>query len=94
MVVSYAGGSVTSAPALLVVTGQSYLLLGLYPGLYPGLTLHGTLGRTYEIEYTVDVTAPTNWLPLATVTLTNSPWMWFDTTATNASRRFYRAVEN
>ena len=89
VVVTYTGGSVTSAPALLVVTGQSYLLLGLYPGL----TLHGTVGRTYEIEYTVDVAPPTNWLPLATVTLTNSPWLWFDTQATNASQRFYRAVE-
>ena len=89
VVVSYAGGSVTSAAAWLVVDGQSYLLLGLYPGL----SLHGTLGRTYRIDYTVDVAAPTNWLPLASVMLTNSPWMWFDTTATNASQRFYRAVE-
>jgi hypothetical protein len=36
---------------------------------------------------------PGNWLPLATITLTNSPEMYFDVSAIGQPARFYRFVQ-
>jgi sulfatase modifying factor 1 len=49
---------------------------------------HGLVG----IEYTTNLNQITNWSLLATVQTTNSPHFYTDTSATNAAKRFYRAV--
>ncbi|GEM_PF-2061846 len=59
--------------------------------MYPGLTLRGEPGTTFEIEYAESVDA-IEWNFLTSITLESNVLMWFDTTATAASRRFYRAV--
>ena len=66
--------------------------LAINPGFPPRLTVSGLQGRAYRIEC-LDVLRPlpNNWQPLATFSLTNSPLIWPDTTATN-SQRFYRAA--
>jgi hypothetical protein len=61
-------------------------------GSPPQLKVSGALNRSYRIEY-VNGLQPgsNNWQPLATISLTNSPQNWSDTTATN-SQRYYRTV--
>jgi hypothetical protein len=59
--------------------------------MYAGLTLSGSVGTTYEIQYSSDLNG-TTWQPLADITLTNSPYLYFDTNSASASNRFYRAV--
>jgi hypothetical protein len=64
---------------------------GLDVHLYAGLTLSGSVGKTYEIQYSSTVNG-TNWQPLADITLTNSPYLYFDTNSATTSQRFYRAM--
>ena len=64
---------------------------GLNVQMYAGLTLSGSVGTTYEIQYSTNVNGPT-WQPLADITLTNSPYLYIDTNSTSAQKRFYRAV--
>jgi hypothetical protein len=64
---------------------------GLDVHMYAGLTLSGTVGTTYEIQYSTNLNS-TNWQPLADITLTNSPCLYFDTNSASAPKRFYRAV--
>ncbi len=54
------------------------------------LAIAGVAGLNYEIDYTPDLRS--NWQVLTTLNLTNSAQAYLDLTATNASRRFYRAV--
>jgi hypothetical protein len=60
--------------------------------MYPGLTLRGEPGTIFEIQYAESVDA-VEWDSLTTVTLESNVLLWCDTTATTASRRFYRAIE-
>lgn len=64
---------------------------GLDVRMYAGLTLSGSVGTTYEIQYSSDLNG-TNWQPLADITLTNSPYLYFDTNSASAPKRFYRAL--
>jgi hypothetical protein len=66
--------------------------LAIQPGFPPRLAISGLQGCPYRIEG-LDVLDPhsNNWQPLATFSLTNSPLVWTDTTASGL-RRFYRAV--
>jgi hypothetical protein len=64
---------------------------GLDVQMYAGLTLSGSAGTTYEIQYSSTVNG-TNWQPLADITLTNSPCLYFDTNSASAPKRFYRAL--
>ncbi|MCX6924186.1 MAG: DUF5703 domain-containing protein [Verrucomicrobia bacterium] len=42
--------------------------------LYAGILVRGTLGAKYRIEYREALNSPTQWQPLATITLTNNPY--------------------
>lgn len=58
--------------------------------LHPGLRITGSLGATYEIQYSVDMS---NWVPLTNVTLHESPFFWCDPTPVNQQgKRYYRAL--
>jgi hypothetical protein len=69
-----------------------FVAVNLQSGPPPQLTVSGLQGRSYRIDYLDGFQSPTNnWQTLTTFTLTNSPLIWSDITATN-SQRFYRAV--
>lgn len=78
-------GAVTSSVARL-----SFNFLTLK--MYAGLTIDGELGQTYRIEYVPGLGGETNWQTLATVRLTNSPFLYFDDKSATQPRRFYRAL--
>lgn len=63
--------------------------LGL--SFYAGLAIEGTVGGRYRVEYSENL-SELQWLPLATITLPQSPFLWIDVGSTNAPRRYYRAV--
>ncbi len=91
VVVTSAFGSVTNAPALLVVNPA-----GISIGLYAGITIDGVAGYTYGIQYSTDLTDTNSWITLTNLTLTQPVEIWVDTTVTvnggGAGRRFYRVV--
>jgi sugar lactone lactonase YvrE len=61
--------------------------------LYAGITLQGSVGGQYRIDYATSLSpTPVVWTPLTTLTLTNSPVLYVDTSSPTSSARFYRAV--
>jgi hypothetical protein len=58
----------------------------------PKVALSGLVGRNYQIKSVDALTiGASNWRTNATLQLTNTPYVWTDSTATN-SARFYRGV--
>src|ERR1039458_8984354 len=54
---------------------------------YPGLQITGVVGRTYQIESSLDTT---NWKTETTILLTSSPYLWIDPNSLG-QKKFYRA---
>jgi len=54
------------------------------------VVLTGLAGRNYQIQSASNLGASANWQTNATLQLTNTPYLWSDS-STNAAR-FYRAV--
>ncbi|MCX6879392.1 MAG: hypothetical protein NTW21_37160 [Verrucomicrobia bacterium] len=75
--------------------GTPQQVLPLSPTLrmtaYQWLEITGTVGATYRIESSTDLT-PTSWVTLTSFVLPASPYQWQDTTASGVRRRFYRAA--
>lgn len=65
---------------------------GLQLQFYPGITITGAVGTVHSVEYTTDLSSM-SWNFVTLLQLTNTAQLYFDSTATNASRRFYRAVK-
>ena len=91
VIVSNYVGSVTSSPALLIVNPA-----GISLGLYPGITIDGAIGKTFDIQFSTNVSESTSWTTVTSLTLTTLVQLWIDTNAdatlpTNP-RRFYRVV--
>jgi hypothetical protein len=59
--------------------------------MYAGLSISGSIGATYEVQYSTKVNT-NNWQPLADIVLPTSPYLFFDTNSPSAPQRFYRAV--
>ena len=57
---------------------------------YAGVSISGSIGCTYEIDYTTNLNNPT-WIPLTTNILSSNPFLFIDTNAISGTR-FYRAV--
>jgi len=57
----------------------------------PNIAISGLVGRKYQIQSTDALGGGNSWRTNATLQLTNTPYIWTDTTATN-SARFYRGV--
>ena len=55
---------------------------------YPDILV---IGGQYQIEYNTDLTT-TNWIPLTTIMLPSSPYLYVDTNSPAVANRFYRAV--
>jgi hypothetical protein len=64
--------------------------LALNPGFPPQLEVSGVQNWNYGIQYSAGLN-PANWQTLTNFTLSNSPLIWTDGTATN-SQRYYRAA--
>lgn len=84
-------GSVTNVPAQVVVNPA-----GVSLGLYPGVMVSGTVGYTYDIQSTADLTNTNGWTTVGAVTLTQPVQLWVDTNL-DASlpanpHRFYRIL--
>jgi len=60
--------------------------------MVPAITLTGGIGSQIELEYINQFGSTNVWVPIATVLLTNSSQLYFDTSAIGQPPRFYRAV--
>src|SRR5207249_10960228 len=60
--------------------------------MYAGVTITGQTGATYQIQYTTDLSSPTNWVALTNLTLSSSPYLFFDATSAGRPASFYRAL--
>ena len=85
VLVSNGAGSVTSAPAALTV------LANLDVKAIPVLGCTAEIGTVLDLEYADTLAYGGNWLPLATVMLTNTPQSYADISALGQPRRYYRA---
>ena len=74
---------ITFNPQTNIVTGAN---LGI--GIYAGITFTGTVGRTYQIQSSPNMTT---WTTQATLLLTASPYLWIDQNPV-AGNKFYRAI--
>jgi len=91
VIVSSPLGSVTNAPAQLVVNPAGTSL-----GLYPGLTIQGVVGYSYVIQATTNLSNTNSWVTLTNLILAQPVQLWVDTNV-NASlpanpNRFYQVL--
>jgi streptogramin lyase len=70
-------------PQPQVVTGAN---LGI--GTFAGVTITGTVGRTYQVQSSPDLSA---WTTRTTLLLNSSPYLWIDQNPINGNK-FYRAL--
>lgn len=73
------------------VFAQSPANLSLH--LYPGLSITGVLRSVHFIQYTSALSDSNEWRFLSMVHLTNSPYLYVDTTTQAWKERFYRTVQ-
>jgi hypothetical protein len=86
VMVTNAAGAVTSSPAMLNVIAP------VERRPVRTISVAGEAGSSLNVEYTDSLGAPSSWLPLATVSLTNPPLrrICFDVSAPLPPQRFYR----
>lgn len=87
------GGTGQMFSSVYVVPEIPFALYAAAPG-WPttngiNLSLRGPIGSNYVVEASTDLTT---WTPIIYFASTNSPTPFTDTTATNSSARFYRAL--
>lgn len=91
VVVSSALGSVTNAPAQVVVNPA-----GVSLGFSPTVTIDGVVGYSYIVERTTDLTNTNSWVALTNLTLTQPVQLWPDTSVDASSpfnsKYFYRVL--
>jgi len=91
VIVSNPFGSVTNAPAQVVVNPA-----GVSLGLRPSLTIEGVVGYNYVIQSTTDIANTNCWATVTTVTLQQPVQLWVDTntdvTLPSNPHRYYRVV--
>jgi hypothetical protein len=68
-------------------TAQPVLPANLQLNTYPGLRIVGTVGRTYQVQSSPDMT---NWTTRANLLLNSSPYLWIDQNPVSGSK-FYHA---
>ena len=59
--------------------------------MIPGIWISGATGAV-NIEYTTNLDQTSGWTSLAALQATNTPYFYIDASATNSTKRFYRAV--
>ena len=75
--------SITNNPQPQIVTGAN---LGI--GTFAGVTISGTVGRTYQIQSSTDMST---WTTRATILLSTSPYLWIDQNPVGGNK-FYRSL--
>jgi hypothetical protein len=58
----------------------------------PGLILDAPAGGQWQIQYIETTGNLGSWITLTNLVLPSRPYLFVDTTGTNAARRFYRAI--
>jgi hypothetical protein len=85
VLISNAGGTVTSQPASLLFFGDLKFVAST--------VLAGPIGQEFRVDYADVVTVGvTNWLTLTNVILPSSPFLVVDPTSSGRTQRYYRAV--
>jgi hypothetical protein len=79
-------GEIISRPAQLSITDAELKLR-----MHPSLEIRGLLNRRYAIERAPVGSANITWERADTITLTNNPQIWVDTSLELPDRRLYRA---
>ena len=75
------------------IANVSYTDAGsLQLSVHPSLTIFGTPGRTYRIDYAVETRSPAVWTTITNISLATTPYVWQDTNAAIADKRFYRVL--
>jgi hypothetical protein len=91
VVVSSAYGRVTNT-AYQVIVNPANTSLGTFPGVY----LAGTVGYTYTVQSTTDLTTTNGWTAVTNITLSTASQIWVDTatdlTKPANAKKFYRVV--
>ena len=91
VVVSTLLGSVTNTPEQVVVNPA-----GVSIGMYPGVTVTGTVGYSYTIEATADLSNTNSWVPVTTFTLGQPIQLWVDTNVNALSpanpHKYYKVI--
>jgi hypothetical protein len=87
VVISSAEGRTTSAPALLTLNPY-----GVSIALYAGVKIEGTVGQTYGIRYTTDLSQSNSWQGLTNVTLSTASQVWYDPQPAALPQRYFRVV--
>src|ERR1019366_7060237 len=62
------------------------------PGLVPAITLTGNIGGSVRLDYINQFGPIDAWVTLATVTLTNTSQLYFDTSSISQPARLWRIV--
>lgn len=86
VVVTNAFGSVTSAPAQLVINDACVDL-----HMYAGLSISGLAGQAYVLSYSTNLINTNGWIPLATNVMPASGWFYLDMVSPFSPYRFYKA---
>jgi len=74
-----------------IYTSDPLVGIRMTNNLSPKIAISGLVGRNYQIQSADVLIGSNNWRTNVTLQLTNTPFIWTDTTATN-SQRFYRDV--
>jgi hypothetical protein len=70
----------------------SMSVAGTSINLYAGVQVQGTIGFTYGIQSTTDISQIQSWVGLTNLTLNQPSQLWFDLQPANQPKRFYRVV--
>lgn len=84
VIIFNAGGSITTAPVLLQVISP------VNRRTVPGLRLPGSVGDRVNLEWAASLAAPSTWIPLETIQMSDVAQYWFDLSLPLPPQRFYR----
>lgn len=88
----YTNGGLPNAYNGFVFTSDVLVGVRMTNNPTPKVALSGLVGRNYQIQSADSlIGGSNNWSTNATLQLTNTPYVWTDSTATN-SARFYRGI--
>ncbi len=91
VVVSSSLGSVTNTPYQVVVNPAETSL-----GLFPGVIIKGTVGYSYTIQATTDLSTTNSWATVTNITLTSPIQIWNDNSSDVHSagnpQKFYQVI--
>ncbi len=75
----------------LVATPSNLPPVSLAISPFAGITLNGTVGLTYQIQYSGGLNS--NWTAITNFSLPYSPYLWIDTSTPMVGQRFYRSIQ-